>query len=135
MPELLITDLAASLNFWVTLSAVSRFSTTGRRRVSRIFTPARRTSCSSRSESVGIGSLALSRSRGHLAAGVNFQVAVLAIMPLVERLSSFGWPLFMAPEDKWYQTGDAEAGVSQFLVQGPIHTGRGSSLAPTVWWQ
>jgi hypothetical protein len=54
-----------------------------------------------------------------LARGVNFQVMVPAIRPLVERLSSFGWSLFMAPEDKWYQTGDTKAGGSQFLVQDP----------------
>jgi len=34
-----------------------------------------------------------------LGRGVNIQVT-LAIMPLIGRLSSPGWPLFMAPEDK-----------------------------------
>ena len=51
--------------------------------------------------------------------GVNFQVSVSAIAPLVERLSSSGWPLFMVPETRWYQTGGTQAGVSQFLVQDP----------------
>ena len=54
-----------------------------------------------------------------LGRGVNFQVTVPAIMPLVERLSASGWPLFMAPENKLYQTGNTGAGVSQFLVQDP----------------
>jgi hypothetical protein len=54
-----------------------------------------------------------------LGRGVNFQITVSAIAPIVERLVSAGWPLFMAPEERWYQTGETEAGVSQFLVQDP----------------
>jgi|SRR5450631_546837 len=65
VPELLITDLAASLNFWVTLCGFEILYDRPKE-VSRIFTPERRTSCSSRSESVEIGSLALST--GHSAA-------------------------------------------------------------------
>jgi hypothetical protein len=59
---------------------------------------------------------ALESPLGH---GINFQITVSAIAPIVERLASAGWPLFMAPEERWYQTGETEAGVSQFLVQNP----------------
>lgn len=54
-----------------------------------------------------------------LGRGVNFQIAVPEIAPLLGRLASAGWPLFLAPETKWYQTGATRAGVSQFLVQDP----------------
>lgn len=35
------------------------------------------------------------------------------------RIESAGWPIFVAPEEKWYRAGDIEIGVRQFLVQDP----------------
>jgi catechol 2,3-dioxygenase-like lactoylglutathione lyase family enzyme len=54
-----------------------------------------------------------------LGRGINFQITVHSIQPIVEALSNAGWPLFMAPEQKWYRTGTVETGVHQFLVQDP----------------
>jgi hypothetical protein len=51
--------------------------------------------------------------------GVNFQVNVPAIEPILAALARAGWPLFMQPEQKWYRTGEFETGVHQFLVQDP----------------
>lgn len=116
VPELLITDLAASLNFWVTLCGFEILYD----RPEEGFAYLHSGTAHVMLDQIGIGrdwvtgTLELPLGRG-----VGFQVTVAAISPLVERLSSAGWPLFMAPEDKWYQTGDTEAGVSQFLVQDP----------------
>ena len=54
-----------------------------------------------------------------LGRGVNFQIQVPALEPILEALARAGWPLFMAPEERWYRTGAAETGVHQFLVQDP----------------
>jgi hypothetical protein len=51
--------------------------------------------------------------------GVNFQIGVSDILPILSALEQAGWPLFMAPERKWYRTGMVETGVDQFLVQDP----------------
>ena len=51
--------------------------------------------------------------------GVNFQIRVSAVEPILATLAREGWPLFMEPEQKWYRTGDVESGVHQFLVQDP----------------
>jgi catechol 2,3-dioxygenase-like lactoylglutathione lyase family enzyme len=51
--------------------------------------------------------------------GVNFQVRVAALEPILTALAVAGWPLFLAPEEKWYRTGAVETGVHQFLVQDP----------------
>ena len=54
-----------------------------------------------------------------LGRGINFQVSVPSIDPLVRALREASWELFMEPETKWYRTGESEAGVAQFLVQDP----------------
>ena len=60
---------------------------------------------------------------GELAAplgrGLNVQIAVPAVQPILDRLAAEHWPLFMAPEEKWYRAGDVDLGVRQFLVQDP----------------
>jgi catechol 2,3-dioxygenase-like lactoylglutathione lyase family enzyme len=54
-----------------------------------------------------------------LGRGVNFQVRMPSVEPILASLSAAGWPLFMDPEQKWYRNGDVETGVQQFLVQDP----------------
>ena len=54
-----------------------------------------------------------------LGRGINFQIGVHSIQPILAALESAGWPLFMAPEQKWYRTGVVETGANQFLVQDP----------------
>ena len=51
--------------------------------------------------------------------GINFQIALPDIQPVLDALASAGWPLFMRPENKWYSAEDLEIGVRQFLVQDP----------------
>ena len=51
--------------------------------------------------------------------GVNLQVAVDAVAPILERLAAAGRPLFMPVEDKWYRAGDRETGQRQFVVADP----------------
>jgi catechol 2,3-dioxygenase-like lactoylglutathione lyase family enzyme len=54
-----------------------------------------------------------------LGRGINFQIRVGSIQPILEVLERAGWPLFMAPEQKWYRVDAVEIGVNQFLVQDP----------------
>ncbi|WP_254595596.1 bleomycin resistance protein [Achromobacter deleyi] len=50
---------------------------------------------------------------------MNFQITVSSIEPLLDALSEAGWPLYLAPEEKWYRSNAVELGVRQFLVQDP----------------
>lgn len=52
--------------------------------------------------------------------GVNFQIGVPDLDPILCALDDASWPLFMPPESKWYRVSDSkEAAVRQFLVTDP----------------
>jgi catechol 2,3-dioxygenase-like lactoylglutathione lyase family enzyme len=51
--------------------------------------------------------------------GLNLQITVRDIAPILERLAAAGWPLFMPVEDKWYRAGDRELGQRQCVVADP----------------
>jgi catechol 2,3-dioxygenase-like lactoylglutathione lyase family enzyme len=54
-----------------------------------------------------------------LGRGINFEIQVEDLDGILSRLSAASWPLYMAPEDKWYRVGAVERGQRQFLVQDP----------------
>jgi catechol 2,3-dioxygenase-like lactoylglutathione lyase family enzyme len=54
-----------------------------------------------------------------LGRGINFQILVESLQPLIDALAGAKWPLFHAPHDAWYRIGDQEGGLRQFLVQDP----------------
>ena len=51
--------------------------------------------------------------------GLNLQIAVGEIAPILDRLAAAGWPLFMPVEDKWYRAGAEERGQRQVVVADP----------------
>jgi catechol 2,3-dioxygenase-like lactoylglutathione lyase family enzyme len=54
-----------------------------------------------------------------LGRGINLQIDVESIEPILKNLKENNTALFLEPEEKWYQTGDVESGNRQFLVQDP----------------
>ena len=117
VPELLVADLAASLRFWRDLCGFSvaydrpedGFAYLDRDGVQvmleEAYGPGRRWIT---------GPLEIPFGRG-----MNLQIAVASVAPILEVLGASGWPLYLAPEEKWYRAGMQEAGVRQFLVQDP----------------
>ncbi|WP_245764256.1 bleomycin resistance protein [Sulfitobacter marinus] len=51
--------------------------------------------------------------------GVNFQIVVPDLQPIVDHLANSGVALFQAPETAWYRIDKVERGVREFLVQDP----------------
>jgi hypothetical protein len=51
--------------------------------------------------------------------GINFQMNVESLVPILESLKAAEWPLFRQPNEAWYRTGDREGGQREFLVQDP----------------
>ncbi|MEQ4205477.1 VOC family protein [Actinopolymorpha sp. B9G3] len=116
VPELLVRSLGESLDFWCRLCGFAVLYD----RPDEGFAYIARGMAHVMLEQEGVGrnwvTAPLDRPLGR---GVNFQVYVPSIEPLVEALREADWPLFMEPEAKWYRTGQSEAGVVQFLVQDP----------------
>lgn len=54
-----------------------------------------------------------------LGRGVNFQIEVPDIEPIIDRLAEAGFRLFVDVEEKWYRAGALEFGQKQFLVMDP----------------
>ena len=54
-----------------------------------------------------------------LGRGINLQIAVPAVAPLLAALATAGWPLYLPLEEKWYRRGAEELGHRQFLVADP----------------
>lgn len=54
-----------------------------------------------------------------LGRGVNLQIEIEAIAPLVTALIAAGIQLYLPPEERWYRDGTIEHGVRQFAVADP----------------
>ncbi len=117
VPELVVADLATSLRFWVDLIGFRiayerpehRFAyldLDGAQVMLDQYDP------SARHWLTGPMDRPLGR-------GINLQIEVAAVEPVLARLEAAGWPLFMAVEDAWYRAGAIEVGQRQFLVQDP----------------
>ena len=51
--------------------------------------------------------------------GINFQIEVENIEPILERLEKTGTQLFRDPKESWYKGDGVEFGQREFLVQDP----------------
>lgn len=51
--------------------------------------------------------------------GINLQIQVKKIAPILKRLEQNNIKLFLEPEEKWYRHGKTMNGNKQFLVQDP----------------
>ena len=51
--------------------------------------------------------------------GINLEIAVESLDPILDALAALGWPLFLAPETRSYRVGAGAVTVRQALVQDP----------------
>jgi catechol 2,3-dioxygenase-like lactoylglutathione lyase family enzyme len=116
VPELLVTNLAASLRFWCDLCGFR----IAYDRPEEGFAYIDLDGAQIMLEQRGLGrNWVVGEMTAPFGRGINFEISVASIEPIVERLRSTDWRLFMAPEQKSYRVGDAQAKVHQFLVQDP----------------
>lgn len=117
VPELLVTDIARSIDFWCGLCG---FVTDYERR-DEGFAYLTLGAAHVMLEQQGLGRNWITASLDRpLGRGINLQITVPDLEPILASLSAAGHALFMAPETKWYVVGHGEeAGVRQFLVADP----------------
>ncbi len=54
-----------------------------------------------------------------LGRGLNLQIEVDAVAPMLIALGGAGWPLFLPLEERWYRRDHEELGNRQFVVADP----------------
>lgn len=54
-----------------------------------------------------------------LGRGLNLQILVPQVAPVLKRLATAGVSLYLPLEEKWYRRGDREVGNRQFVVPDP----------------
>ena len=117
VPELLVSDLEASLGFWVGILGFKvRYDRTEER-----FTYLRRDDCDVMLEEMrGAARQWISGPiEKPFGRGVNLQIEGNDWSRQLANLREEEWPLYLEPEDRWYRMGDEEVGQRQFLVQDP----------------
>lgn len=116
VPELLVTDVDASLAFWRDLCGF----TVTYSRAEEGFAYVTRGSAHLMLEQAGIGrNWVTGPLEKPLGRGINFQISVTDIDTIVAALAAADVDLFMAPETKTYLVDGRELGVRQFLVTDP----------------
>lgn len=51
--------------------------------------------------------------------GMNLEIAVADLAPILDGLARIGWPPFEGVTESWYRAGGEETGNREFLVQDP----------------
>lgn len=116
VPELLVTDIAQSIEFWCDLCGFD----IDYQRKDEGFAYISRGTAHVMLEQAGIGRNWITAPLDPpLGRGINFQITVTDLDPIVTALSEANHPLFMELETKWYRIDHEEAGETQFLVTDP----------------
>jgi catechol 2,3-dioxygenase-like lactoylglutathione lyase family enzyme len=116
VPELLVTDVAASLSFWRGLCGFRVLYD----RPDEGFSYIALGSAHLMLEQAGVGRNWITGPLdAPLGRGINFQITVDTTAPILSALRAVGWPLFMEPETRPYQVDGEEVVVEQFLVTDP----------------
>ena len=114
VPELLVSDLSRSLAFWMDLCGFEIVY----RREDEGFVYLDLEGAQFMLEEVrGDDNWITAPLEGPRGRGINFEITVRAVEPLLERLAAAGWPLYREQQERWYRSDAIEIGVRQFLVR------------------
>jgi len=117
VPELMVTDLEASLDFWVVClgfevayqrpeDGFAYLDLNGAQVMLEKVNPDARQWLTA----------PLSKPFGR---GINLQIDVIAVAPIVQKLGQAGYALYRDCSDTWYRASDVEIGQREFIVQDP----------------
>jgi catechol 2,3-dioxygenase-like lactoylglutathione lyase family enzyme len=113
-PELTVQDLDASVHFWCDLLGFAVAYDRPAARFAYLVRGGAQVMLCQRNGRWDTG--VLERPYGR---GVNFQIIVDQLAPVLSALNAAGWPLFEEPSETWYRMGPVEGGQRECLVQDP----------------
>jgi catechol 2,3-dioxygenase-like lactoylglutathione lyase family enzyme len=117
VPELSVTDLQTSLDFYTRLLGFEIVFDRPETRFAYLQLGEAQLMLDQIAQGVGWQTGAvLERPFGR---GINLQIEVADVEPMLARLAEADYPLFVQPEENWYRTGEVLSGVREFLVQDP----------------
>lgn len=116
VPELLVSDLDASLRFWRDICGFAVLYDRPEEGFACIERDGARIMLDRRGATRDWVAAPLEHPFGR---GMNLEIAVVAVQPLLAACAAAGWPLFLAAEEKSYRVGDTAVRVRQFIVQDP----------------
>jgi catechol 2,3-dioxygenase-like lactoylglutathione lyase family enzyme len=114
VPELSVSDLRESLSFWCSLLGFEVAYDRPAARFAYLVRGPLQVMMRERNGRWEPGEMLRPFGRG-----INFQMMVEHVAPILSALEAAGWPLYEQPSDAWYRTGDVEGGQREFLVQDP----------------
>ncbi|WP_439853724.1 bleomycin resistance protein [Pseudomonas yamanorum] len=117
VPELIVTALTSSLDFWVTQLGFD--IAYQRPEEGFAYLDLQGAQIMLEQYDSDAGQWLTASLEKPLGRGINLQIDVPAVAPVLQRLAGIGWPLFRDVEDAWYRAGEVEAGQRQFIVQDP----------------
>lgn len=117
VPELIVTALTSSLDFWVTQLGFD--IAYQRPEEGFAYLDLQGAQITLEQYDPDAGQWLTASLEKPLGRGINLQIDVPAVAPVLQRLAAIGWPLFRDVEDAWYRAGEVEAGQRQFIVQDP----------------
>ncbi len=116
-PELLVTNLAASLRFWCELLGFMIAYDRPEEGFAYLDLNGAQVMLEQRDDAER--QWVTAPLEAPFGRGINFQIMVPKADPILQRLMQAGWPLFLPCEEAWYRVGAVEVGQKQFIVMDP----------------
>ena len=117
VPELMVTDLDSSLAFWVSCLGFEVVYQRPEDGFAYLDLNGAQVMLEQADPDAGQWLTApLSKPFGR---GINLQIDVVTVAPLIQKLGQAEFPLFRACKDTWYRADTVEVGQREFIVQDP----------------
>ena len=117
VPELMVTDLDSSLAFWVSCLGLEVAYQRPEDGFAYLDLNGAQVMLEQADPEAGQWLTApLTKPYGR---GINLQIDVVAVGPIIQKIGQAGFPLYRECKDTWYRANNVEVGQREFIVQDP----------------
>lgn len=117
VPELMVTDLDSSLAFWV--SCLGFEVAYQRPEDGFVYLDSNGAQVMLEQAEPDAGQWLTAPLSKPFGRGINLQIDVVAVGPIIQKLGQAGFPLYRECKDTWYRADNVEVGQREFIVQDP----------------